>query len=254
MMPAAAGALIDIDGTLLDGDAAIPGAAGAVKRLRDLRIPFRFSTNTTRRPRRVIAEVLTAAGIAARTEEIVSPASLARRRILDSGSSCAMLLIPDAAREDFEGVAEDRAASAWVVVGDLGRDFTFDRLDQAFHRLREGARLLALHKNRSWRPGPGRLTLDAGPFVAALEYAAQVEAEVVGKPSRAFFELALQELGLPAGSVVSVGDSLPNDVEGAARAGCRTALVRTGVFDPGELERSAFRPTAVLDSIADLRL
>ena len=70
-----------------------------------------------------------------------------------------------------------------VDVGDLGRDWTFDRLNQAFRQLLNAARLVAIQKNRYWKSEAG-WSLDAGPFVAALEFASGVEATVVGKPAR----------------------------------------------------------------------
>lgn len=246
------GALIDVDGTLLDGEAAIPGAAEAIARLRGRGIPFRLTTNTTRRPRTVIAAALAQAGIAVKVEEIVIPASLARQRIAGSGKLRTGLLVPEPCLEDLEGVEPVSKDPHWVVVGDLGPGFTFDRLNEAFAWLRGGAALIALHKNRFWHAGSRGVVLDAGPFVAALEFATGRSAEVVGKPSAAFFELALADLGLPPGDVVCVGDSLENDCIGAAGAGCRTALVRTGLFDARELSRSGFRPDAILDSIDGL--
>ncbi|MGH9868122.1 MAG: HAD-IIA family hydrolase [Candidatus Polarisedimenticolia bacterium] len=252
MTPGFRGALVDIDGTLLYGDEAIPGAAAAIDRLRGRGIPFRLSTNTTRRPRRVIADVLCAAGIQVSPEEIVAPSSLARRAIVSSGDPRAMLLVPEASKEDFDGVLEDHGSAPFIVVGDLGAGFTFERLNQAFLGLRNGARLIALQKNPYWNAGSRGLLMDAGAFVAALEYASGMTARVVGKPSEDFYRLALEELGVPAEDVVSVGDSLVNDAAGAAQAGCRSVLVRTGVFDPAELAASDYRPDAVIGSIADL--
>ncbi len=246
------GALLDVDGTLLNGDEAIPGAARALDEMRARGVAFRLTTNTTRRPRSAIAATLRKAGVEVDPSEIVLPASLARRRILDSGRLTAGLLIPEASKEDLDGVVEVGSRPDWVVVGDLGRGFTFERLNQAFDWLRSGARLIALQKNRYWHAGAEGIILDAGPFVAALEYAAGVTAQVVGKPSAAFFELALQELGLPSGHVVCVGDSIENDCVGAAQAGCRTVLVRTGVFNEESLARCAVQPDRVIGSIADL--
>lgn len=250
------GALIDVDGTLLSGDHAIPGAAEALDSLRARHIPFRITTNTTRRPRSAIAAALGRAGIRVEPGEIVIPASLARRLILDSGRPRAALLIPEESKADLDGVVEVRAAPDWVVVGDLGPGFTFERLNEAFLWLgggaAAGAGLIALHKNRFWHAGGEGMVLDAGPFVAALEYATGVVAEVVGKPSPAFFELALRELGLAGPDVICVGDSLENDCIGAARAGCRTILVRTGLFSEEALARAEVVPEAVVDSIARL--
>lgn len=246
------GALIDVDGTLLDGERAIPGAAGALRRLRAAGFRLRLTTNTTRRPRTAIAAALRDAGIEVDAAEIVVPASLARRRILDSGRPRAALMVPAASREDFDGVQDVAEGPDWVVMGDLGAEFTFETLNRAFHWVRQGAPLIALHRNRFWRPAPDRLVLDAGPFVAAIEYATGTTALVVGKPSPSFFDLALEELGLPATRVVSVGDSLENDCAGAARAGCRTVLVRTGLGGAAAAGPDVIRPDLVIESIARL--
>ena len=244
------GVLLDVDGTLLDGDSAIPGAADALNRLARNGIAYRMITNTTRRSRVAIAEALRNAGIPARTDEILTPAVLARRRILESGGSRVALMIPEAVRADFEGVKSDERDPEWVVLGDLGRGFTYERMNQAFRWLMGGARLLALQKNRYWKTSEDGLLIDAGAFVAGLEFAAGITAEVIGKPSLDFFKLALAELGLGAGAVLMVGDDATTDGQGGAAAGCRTAMVRTGKFR--EQDSSTFRSDLVLDSVADL--
>lgn len=248
------GLLVDVDGTLLHGDRAIPGAARAIGALRERCIPFRFSTNTTRKSRADVAEALVRAGISATEEEIVNPSILARRRILESGGRRVALLCPAAAHRDFAGTQPTERAPDWVVVGDLGSAFTWEVMNRAFHFLRDGAKLLALHKNRSWHAGDRGVLLDAGPFVAALEYACGVEAEIVGKPSRAFYELALAELGVGREGVLVVGDDPENDCAGGAAAGCRTALVRTGRFSEDALRAAAVVPDLLLDSIASLEV
>ena len=247
------GLLVDIDGTLLVHDHAVPGAAEALARWSAQGMPYRLVTNTTRRSRAATASVLRAAGVPVEPASVLQPAVLARRMILDSGRHRAGLLVPDEARVDLEGIVADEQSPDWVVVADIGRGFDHDRLSAALRWLRAGARLLALHKNPCWKPGPEQgWVLDAGAYVAALEYGAGVTATVVGKPSRAFFELALAELGLPAHEVLVVGDDVTMDARGGAAAGSRTALVRTGTFQgtPGEL--AGFEPDIVVDSIADL--
>jgi HAD superfamily hydrolase (TIGR01458 family) len=248
------GLLIDVDGTLLNGPAAIPGAAEALEGLRSRGIPFRLTTNTTRRPRSAVARVLGDAGIRVATEDLLVPATLARRRILDSGKGRrAALLVPESCHEEFRGITPDESRPDWVVVGDLGREFTFDRLNRAFSCLRRGAGFIALQKGRWWRDGSSsKEMIDAGAFVAALEYAARVEAELVGKPALSFFRLALEDLRLPAGKVLVVGDDLENDVGGGAAAGCRTALVRTGKFQGREPRPGEPQPDRILDAIQGL--
>jgi len=246
------GILFDIDGTLLQNDRPIPGVRAMLDRLRASGLQFRLATNTTRRSRAAIASVLAAGDLPIPAAAILTPSLLARRLILASGRDRAALLIPAEARVDLEGVVEDERNPDWVVLGDLGRDFTFDRLNAALAWLRDGARLLALQKNRYWYAGDEGWVLDAGAFVTALEYAAGVEATIVGKPSTAFFDLALEEMGLQATEVLVVGDDVETDLAGGRAAGCRTALVKTGKYRGTEAELGPDRPDLVLESAADL--
>jgi HAD superfamily hydrolase (TIGR01458 family) len=138
-----------------------------------------------------------------------------------------------------------------VIVGDLGERFDYAALNRAFRLLMDGAELVALQKNRFWRT-PDGLSLDAGPFVAALEYATGQEAVVVGKPARAFFSTVLDDLGVPAADAVMVGDDVESDIGGALGAGLRAILVQTGKYRRDRVEASGIAPTATTASIADV--
>ncbi len=246
------GVLLDIDGTLVEGDRAVPGAPAWLADLDRRGLPYRLLTNTTRRSRATIAAMLVRAGFVVDPGHVLTPAALARRRILASDRPTAALIVTDDGRADFAGVETTSDDPGWVVVGDVGEGFTWGVLDRAFGWLLGGARLLALQKNRYWHDGE-RIRIDAGPFVAALEFAAEVSAEVVGKPSAGFFELALADLGLPSSAVVMVGDDIRTDCAGSRAVGCRSALVRTGKFRPGDLRHEP-GPDIVLDSVVDLAL
>jgi HAD superfamily hydrolase (TIGR01458 family) len=244
-------ALLDVDGTLIAGDDALPGAVRAVRELVDSGVAVRFATNTTRRPRSAVAAVLRRAGFDVEVQQVIAPSILARRRILDSGATRSHLLVAASTLEDFAGLERDEDRPDWVVVGDLGSELTFEHWNGAFLSLMAGARLLALHRNRFWHTGSG-LAIDAGAFVAGLEYATGAEAEVVGKPSPDFFRLALASAGVEPRDVVVVGDDIENDCRGGVAAGCRSVLVRTGKFREEDLARVKFRPDLVLGSIAEL--
>ena len=112
------------------------------------------------------------------------------------------------------------------------------------------ADLYCLHKNRWWQTSLGPL-LDAGAFVAGLEYAAGVEATVLGKPSPAYFEAALSALDADPELAWMVGDDIEADM-GAQKLGMRTVLVRTGKFRPEDIEGSRATPDIIVNSIADL--
>jgi HAD superfamily hydrolase (TIGR01458 family) len=176
-------------------------------------------------------------------EDIFTPALAAVGRI---GSGTCFALVDDSLIGDLAGLTLTDGRPDYVLVGDLGDGFTYERLNPAFRCLMDGAELLALQKNRYWQTDAG-LALDAGPFVAALEFASGKDAAVVGKPEPEYFRLALGDLGLRAHEVAMVGDDVEADVVGAKRAGLVGIQVRTGKWqaDAGEAD-------LVIDSIADL--
>jgi HAD superfamily hydrolase (TIGR01458 family) len=139
-----------------------------------------------------------------------------------------------------------------VVVGDLGNLWSPALLNEAFRYVLDGAALIALQKDRYWWGATG-LELDAGPYVAALEYATGLEATVCGKPRPSFYVAALAGLDLGSGAKAAmVGDDLWADVAGAQQAGLEGWLVRTGKFREDVLARSGVRPDRVLTSVAEL--
>ena len=243
--------LLDLDGVLYVEDEPVPGAREAVAALRDRGMALRFVTNTTTRPRRRILERLHRLGFAAAPDELATPAALAVRHCRDRGHRRIALLMNDAVKEDFAELEEvDRDADA-VIVGDLCTAWAFEPLNRAFRLLMAGAELIALQKNRYWLT-PDGLSLDVGPFVAALEYATGKEAFVVGKPAPAFFETVLATLDVPAERAAMVGDDVEADVGGALAAGLAGILVRTGKYRDEVLRQSGVEPTATIGSIADL--
>jgi phospholysine phosphohistidine inorganic pyrophosphate phosphatase len=245
--------LLDLDGVLYVEDEPIPGAIEAVAALRARGLRLRFVTNTTSRPRRDILARLQRLGMPVPEDELVTPARLAVEHCIAAGRRRALLLMRDDVKADLAGLQDVSDGAEVVVVGDLGEDFGYRRLNQAFRELLEGAELVALQKNRYWRTPEG-LSLDVGPFVAALEYAAAREAVVVGKPAPAFFVTVLAGLGVRPADALMVGDDVESDVGGAMRAGLPAVLVRTGKYRPEAVAASGVKPTATVDSVADVPL
>ena len=157
----------------------------------------------------------------------------------------------DEVKSDFAELEERGEDCEAVIVGDLGEAFAYDVLNHAFRQVMQGAELIALQKNRYWMRADG-LSLDVGPFVAALEFATGHESYVVGKPARGFFEQVLSGLGVSAAAAVMVGDDIESDIGGALNAGLETILVRTGKYVEDRVRDSGIQPAAVADSIADV--
>jgi HAD superfamily hydrolase (TIGR01458 family) len=245
--------LLDIDGVLHVSGEAVPGGAEAVRELREDGHRLRFVTNNTTRARKRLADDLRGLGIELEDDELATT-PLAAGGLLAGRRVLAMTMA--AVREDLAERVElvDRDADVVLLGGadesdETGRVFSYENLNRAFAELEGGAHLVCLHRNRWWQTSRGPL-LDAGAFVAGLEYAAGVEAEVVGKPSRAYFEAALAELDATPDDAVMVGDDVEADVAGAKAAGLRSVLVRTGKFREETLASAEPQPDGVVESIA----
>ncbi len=243
--------LLDLDGVLYVEGEPVPGATAAVGELRGLGLDLRFVTNTTARSRGQTLEKLAGLGFEVESAELVTPARLARRHCEKAGHRRVALIMNDAVKEDFEGLEEADQEVDAVIMGDLGEQFGFAILNRAFRQVMDGAELIALQKNRFWLTGDG-LSLDAGPFVAAVEYASGEEAFVVGKPSAGFFASVLEDLGREAGEVAMIGDDIESDIGGALDAGLRAVLVRTGKYREDFVAASGISPTVTIGSIVEL--
>jgi len=246
--------LLDVDGVLHVSGEPIPGAAGALRRLRENGHRLRFVTNTTTRSRAQLGAELRAQGIEVEDDEVQTAASTAVR-VLNGKRVLALTmhaLIGDL--DDLELVGEGSDA---VLLGGADETpetnlvYSYMNLARAWAELEAGAELYCLHRNRWWQTKDGPM-LDTGAFVAGLEYAAQVEATVLGKPSSAYFAAACEALDADPGMTWMVGDDLESDIAGAQGTGLRTVLVRTGKFRPDAVERARAQPDGIVSSIGQL--
>ena len=245
--------LLDLDGVLHVSGRPIDGSAGAVGRLREAGHRLRFLTNNTTHSRAALAETLRGYGIALEDAELQTT-PVAAARVL-KGKRVLALTMP-AIRDDLEGVELVGENADAVLVGgadettETNQVFSYMNLARAFAELEAGAELYCLHKNPWWQTSRGAM-LDAGAFVVGLEYATGAQATVLGKPSAAYFEAALEAVDADPEHAWMVGDDVDADIGGAAALGLHTILVRTGKFRDDAGAWSA-QPEAVVDSIADV--
>jgi HAD superfamily hydrolase (TIGR01458 family) len=246
----AKGFLFDLDGVFIQSGKTLPGAKETITSLRDLNIPFRFLTNTTTKNRRTLQTSLADIGLPCSEEEIFSAGFSGVQTIRKMGSPPCCFYITENLKTDYSEFKENRDAPKVIIIGDY-EDWTFNLLDQAFKHVMNGAEIIALHMGKYYKVDMG-LRLDAGGFVAALEFATGKKAQIVGKPNKEFFQCALDHLRLRSEDVVMLGDDLINDVKGAQDIGIPGILVKTGKYHKGMVESSGINPDGFLHSIADL--
>jgi HAD superfamily hydrolase (TIGR01458 family) len=246
--------LLDVDGVLHVSGQPIPGGAEAVARLRAAGHRLRFVTNNTTQARSQLADELRALGVDLEDDELQTTPRAAAQALKGKR---VLALTMAAILDDLEGVELVGEEAEAVLLGgadetpETNRVFSYMNLARAFAELDLGAELYCLHRNRWWQTARGPL-LDAGAFVAGLEYAAGVEATLLGKPSPSYFSAALTALDADPELTWMVGDDIESDVAGAKGMGMHAVLVRTGKFRPDEVDIARARPDGIVSSIADL--
>ena len=250
------GILFDLDGVVYQNGKPITGAANTLGWVQAKTIPHLFVTNTSSKPRQAIIDKLAGFGITTSADHILTPPIAASRWLKHQFDQARITLyVTDNTHIDFSAhhVCDEKTNEVdAVIIGDLGENWNFERMNNAFTQLMNcpKAHLIALGLTRYWKTAAG-LQLDVGPFVKALEYATGKEALVCGKPSVSFFQTAAEQLQLAPDDLIMIGDDIKGDINGAQQAGLKAMQVRTGKFQPSDLQQG-ISPDAIIDSIADL--
>lgn len=245
------GMLFDLDGVLYVANQPISGAIKAVQRIRNSHIQCRFVTNTSTLSLTSLYKKINALGFDIPAEEIISAPQAALRFLQKQNDPVCRLLLADDVKQDFATFKQSDTEAEFIVIGDIGNAWSYNMLNEVFNCLSNGAKLIAIHKNRFWQTEHG-LQMDIGGFVQALEYASSTEAMMIGKPAADFFHIALDDMQLKPSESAMIGDDIDSDVGGAQQAGLTGILVRTGKYRQSYTDASAIKPDSVIDSIKDL--
>ena len=245
--------LIDLDGVLIRDDRAIHGAKTFLDRLESSGRPHKILTNNSMFTPSELCDRLGALGLVVSESQIWTSA-LATARFLDTqrpnGSAFAIgeASLHTALRE--KGYREDDSAPDYVVIGET-QQYSFDAITTAIRLVDRGAHLVATNPEPTGPTPDGPLPA-CGAIAALVERATGVKPYFVGKPNPLMITEALEALGARPGSTAIVGDRMDTDVIAGVEAGLETILVLSGVTSRRDLERHPYRPSRVVDSVADL--
>jgi NagD protein len=245
--------LMDMDGVLVSEEHAIPGAAEFIGRLRELEIPFLVITNNSMYTRRDLRARLGRSGLDL-PEEAIWTSALATAGFLDdqrpNGSA---FVVGEAglttALHGHGYVITDRDPD-YVVLGET-RTYSFERITRAIRLVADGARFIATNPDNVGpsREGPLPAT---GSVAALISRATGVAPYYVGKPNPLMMRSALNALEAHSDATAMIGDRMDTDIVAGLEAGMETVLVLTGVTSREDAERHPYRPTRIVDSVADL--
>ncbi|KAL4640158.1 phospholysine phosphohistidine inorganic pyrophosphate phosphatase [Arapaima gigas] len=247
------GVVLDMCGVLYDsgegGGVAIEGSVEAVKRIKASDLQLRFCTNETQATREQFVAKLQRMGFDIAVQEVFSPAPAAVAILKERGLR-PHLLVHDDVVPEFDSV--EKTNPNCVVIGDAADNFSYKNLNDAFQVLigLEKPALFSLGRGRYYKETDG-LKLDVGVYMKALEYACDIEAEVVGKPAKMFFQSVLLDMGIEPQQVLMIGDDLVNDVGGAQACGMLGLQVRTGKYRPSDERHPTVKANGYVDNLAE---
>jgi HAD superfamily hydrolase (TIGR01458 family) len=147
----------------------------------------------------------------------------------------------------------DNESPQAIIVGDIGRDWNFEILNDIFKKVLAGADLIAMQKNKFWSTPEEGLLLDAGSFIKAIEHAAGKEALLIGKPSPLYFQNALEFIGLNRDEkFLMLGDDLETDILGAKKLNSTGILIYTGKTNKEMVKSSNVKPEFEVHNLFDV--
>jgi NagD protein len=245
--------LMDMDGVLVREQNAIPGAQEFLTRLRELGLPFLVLTNNSIYTQRDLAARLLRSGLDV-PEESIWTSALATAQFLDDqrprGSAFVIGESGLTTALHSVGYTLSERDPDYVVLGET-RTYSFERITQAIRLIAAGSRFIATNPDNVGPTPEGPLPA-TGSVAALISRATGVDPYYVGKPNPLMMRSALNAIEAHSETTAMIGDRMDTDVVSGLEAGLETILVMTGVTTPGEAERYSYRPSRIVDSVADL--
>jgi NagD protein len=245
--------LMDMDGVLVREQQAVPGAQEFLARLRELGLPFLVLTNNSTYTQRDLAARLTRTGLEVPEESIWTSALATAQFLDDQRPGGTAFVIGEAglttALHDV-GYTLSATDPDYVVLGET-RTYSFERITQAIRLIAAGSRFIATNPDNVGPSAEGPLPA-TGSVAALISRATGVDPYYVGKPNPLMMRSALNAIEAHSETTAMIGDRMDTDVVAGLEAGLETILVLTGVTGSGEAERYSYRPSRIVDSVADL--
>ena len=245
--------LMDMDGVLVSEEHAIPGAAEFLTRLRETGTPFLVLTNNSIYTRRDLAARLRTSGIDVPEDSIWTSALATARFLEDQRPGGTAFVIGETGLTTAlhqSGYTMTERDPDYVVLGET-RTYSFERITQAIRLVAAGSRFIATNPDNVGPTPEGPLPA-TGSVAALISHATGVDPYFVGKPNPLMMRSALNAIDAHSETTAMIGDRMDTDIVAGLEAGLEAVLVLTGVTSQQQAERFPYRPSRVVDSVADL--
>lgn len=247
--------ITDMDGVLLKGEQVIPGAERFIARLEELGREYLVLTNNSLYTPRDLAHRLHNIGLEIPTERIFTSA-MATASFLQSQRPGGMAFVigESGLTQAIHGIGYviTNLDPDYVVLGET-KGYNYEIITQAIRLIDAGARFIATNPDVTG-PTEAGIVPGCGAMAALIQTATGKAPFYVGKPNPLMMRSALNYLDVHSEDTVMVGDRMDTDIVAGVESGMRTILVLTGVTRREDIERYPYRPTWVLESVAEIEL
>ncbi len=246
------GLLLDLDGTLYFKNQLIENAVSTINQLKQEGYNICYMTNTDAKSPRYLYEKLKQYGFDLEEADVITPVSASLKYLKNKKVKSVYPLVSQEVEHCFRDFQNDQNIE-YVVVGDFRDQMTYEKINQAYRYMDEGAEILALQKGRFFYTQEGK-NINTGAFVKMFEYASGKEALLLGKPSTDFFQIGIDQLGCKPSEVIIVGDDITTDIKGANEIGANSVMVKTGKYTKDILAQNPnIKPDYIIGDIAKIK-
>jgi len=247
--------IMDMDGVLVRGKVMIPGADAFLERLRARGVEYLVLTNNPMYTPRDLAHRLQMTGIEIPPERLFTSAMAAARFIHSQRPDGTAYVIGESGlTEAIHGVGYviTDVNPDYVVLGETNT-YNFENITKAIRLIMAGARFIATNPDSSGPTEKG-IVPACGAMAALIEKTSGKSPFFVGKPNPLMMRSALNYLGVHSEDTVMVGDRMDTDIIAGVDSGMETVLVLSGVTRREDVEQYPYRPTRIVESVAELEL
>ncbi|MBB3697918.1 TIGR01458 family HAD-type hydrolase [Flammeovirga yaeyamensis] len=246
------GILCDLDGVLYNDSVLIEGVIDSIKTLKNKGYSFLFVTNTSGITSEELFDKLIKMGIPVGKDEILSPPLAAYNYVSKMRYNNVEVLGGTSVRNLFyDNIKENTIDPEVIVVGDIGKNWDYALMNNLFNKILNGSKVVGLHKGKFWKAADG-LRIDIGAFITGLEFATSTQSVCIGKPEKAFYESAIEKIGLSADELLMIGDDIVGDIQGAKSANLTAIQVKTGKYRKELTDNSPVQPDYLIENFNDL--
>jgi NagD protein len=238
---------------LVHEETAVPGADRFLAALREREIPFLVLTNNSIYTRRDLSARLRASGLDIPETAIWTSALATARFLEDQRPGGSAFVIGEAGLTTAlhqAGYTLTERDPDYVVLGET-RTYSFERITHAIRLIADGARFIATNPDPTG-PSPDGPLPATGSVAALISRATEVDPYYVGKPNPLMMRSALNAIDAHSETTAMIGDRMDTDIVSGLEAGLETVLVLSGVATREAAERFPFRPSRIIDSVAQL--